>query len=124
MVNDLLLNRIKYADGPSEGSMVVRVTPLLGGPDSIYNINKSLIINPSFTKFFTASNCEHFLYDESGRKYFEHLRVDGNVDYLRYDKAWDVKLNFVNIGWEGKNTRRFLRVDPYTGDGILVEEDL
>ena len=122
MVHDLLLNRIKYADGPSEGSMVVRVTPLLGGPDSIYNINKDLIINPSFTKFFTASNNEYFLHDESGRKYFEHLRVDGAVDYLLYDKAWDVKLNFVNIGWDGENTRRYLRLDPYTGEGVLVEE--
>ena len=122
MEHDILENKIKYTYDTNDASLEVSITPLLGGPLFIIKVNNDSIINAEPYEFFTASSGEFFAYNERGEKFFEHLRVDGNLDYLPYKKGLSVFLNFVNIGWRGTNLCRFLKIDPYTGDHIVVEE--
>jgi hypothetical protein len=122
MENDILENKIKYTYDPDTPTLEVSVTPLLGGPHCIIKINNDLIIDAEPFEFFTASSGEFIVRNEQGEKFFEHLRVDGNLDYLPYRENLSVFLNFVNIGWRGTNLCRYLVIDPYTGAHTVVEE--
>ena len=122
MANDTLENKIKYTYATDSPSLVVSVTPLDGTPHFIIKVNNNNIIDAQPYEFFTATNGVFYAYDNEGKKYFEHLKVDGSVDYLPYNSEWDMKINFVNIGWRGANLCRYLRIDPYTGSNRLMEE--
>tara|TARA_Y100000590_G_scaffold400359_1_gene484377 strand:- start:1897 stop:2283 length:387 start_codon:yes stop_codon:yes gene_type:complete len=122
MENDILENKIKYTYDSDSPDLEVSVTPLLGGPHCILKINNDLIIDAEPFEFFTASSGQFLARNEMGEKFFEHLRVDGNIDYLPYTDGMEVFINFVNVGWRGTNMVRYLRIDPYTGAHTIIEE--
>lgn len=50
----------------------------------------------------------------------EHLNVAGGFDMIatkiRIKDLKKPELNFINIGWSTKDSCRYLRIDPYTGE--------
>ena len=57
----------------------------------------------------------------------EHLNVDGAMDLIATKKpllrtAYR-DLNFINIGWSNAKRCRFLRIDVYTGETKILEQE-
>ena len=118
IVEDTVLN----INAPLADSYEVSVTSLLGGPSYILKVNRNNIENAHPYKFYTGAAPFYIFRTKEGRKVFQHLRVDGDVDYLPYDDEWEEGVCFINVGWRGDNGHRYYRVDPYTGDNILIDE--
>lgn len=55
----------------------------------------------------------------------EHIDVNGHFELVATTKKILTigNINFINIGWKDKDIIKYLRIDPYTGEHIVVKEN-
>lgn len=53
----------------------------------------------------------------------EHINTCGTFELLASKKRILLgDINFINIGWRKGNHKRFMRIDPYTGNSKVIED--
>lgn len=100
--------------------IVARYTPILIPREFTYEV-ECITSSDKVVDFKTATNGMRAWSTPQG-PVMEKLCVDGKMRYIKFTPDHQGDLNFYNVGWDGPQGRRYLRVDVYTGEYAIIED--